>query len=146
MPHNHSKLDTVLKYRSRLVEEAQIELAKLKQRLSIEETRLLQLDQKRKEVIHNMAERQNTGIKQEEISLSHQFIKLQGDRIHNQTRSVKMLSEEYESQRAHLESLLQEKKVVENIRNKRQKVKADWLKKSENDILDEVSGRREGSI
>ncbi len=146
MPNPHNNLDTVLKYRSHLVEEVQRELVELKQRFSIEENQLLQLDQKRRNVINDIAERQKSGIDAQEMSLSHQFIKLQGDRIKDQKKKVQTLSGECETHRVRLEHLLQEKKIVENIKNKRQKIQADRLKKNEKAILDEVSGRRERSI
>jgi len=141
-----TSLDTVLRYRSHLVKTVQMELAELKDRLSIEEDRLLRMDQKRREVINDMAERQNKGIKPEEISLSYQFIKRQGERIVDQQRIVKALAEQCEAQRIRLKHLLQEKKIVEKVQEKRQAIQADLLKKNENAVLDEVSGRRKRGV
>lgn len=146
MLRQHSKLDTVLRYRSHLVEEVQRELAELKHRLSIEEGQLLRMDRKRKEVINDMAERQNIGIKPEEISLSYQFIKRQGERIGDRKKIVKTLAGKCEAQRVRLEHLLEEKKIVEKLKEKRQEIQAGLFRKNENAILDEVSGRRERNV
>ncbi|MFQ5779776.1 MAG: flagellar export protein FliJ [Nitrospiria bacterium] len=146
MLRQQTSLDTVLRYRSHLVEAVQRELAELKHRLSIEEDRLHRMDQRRREVINDMAERQNNGIKPEEISLSYQFIKRQGERIEDQQKIVKALTEQCEAQRVRLERLLREKKIVEKVQEKRQAIQADLLKKNENAILDEVSGRRERRV
>jgi len=146
MNHQRNNLDTVLKYRTRLVEDAQRELSELKQHFSIEETRLLQMDRKRKEVINDMAEQQNTGIKQEQMSLSHLFVKLQGERIREQKKRVNTLSGECESLRLQLEHLLREKESVEKIRTKRKAIQNTLFKKNENIMMDEISARQERSI
>ncbi|MBN4054129.1 flagellar FliJ family protein [Nitrospira defluvii] len=141
MADYRSRLSTVVKERKIRQELLQRELAVQQQVLFREETTLHKMIEASETALNGLSKQQKGLGTPGEIEIYYQFVKHQAKKIRIQEESIESLTLTYETIRKKLETVTQEKKMIEKIEAQRKEAYLDALKKKESDFLDEVGAR-----
>ena len=140
------KLDAVLRHRKHREEQVQQEFAEVKSELLAQEEKLRKLRRELQETLCQLREKHTEGISPDEIDLYDRFIKRQHAEMETQHMIIRGLNEQYEAKREILSQAVQEKKVIEKIQDTHRKAFLKDLDKKQQDILDEIAGKRKRQI
>lgn len=136
------KLQPVLRYRKRIEEKFQLELSKIKIRFGEEKKKLYLLIQNKDECEREICSKYRKGITPSAIILYFNFIdKIKMD-IEKQKSILKDLEIKIEEKRKELLRALKERKIIEKLREKREREYLEDLNRRERIFLDEISANQ----
>ena len=138
-----STLSAVLLLRTLHEEDAFREWAIAKDSLIHEEERLHQMNERLRETLEDLAERQRAFISSDDMTLYFRFIGNLREAIAYQKKIVAHQEAVCEEKRGLLEIAVKERKIVERIEEKRRSSYFTALLKKEQAQLDEISGQRQ---
>jgi flagellar export protein FliJ len=141
-PKEKFRLQSVLDYRSNLVDAARLELSGLQMRCTAEEQRLSELRANERDVIADLYEKQRVVVNVPEVMRLNEHLTVLGQRISNQWSAVQRLRSEMERARGTLLDLTKEMKALEKLKE-RQAEQDGWeTMRAERVETGEVAARR----
>ncbi len=135
-------LQSVLSYKESLVDLLERQLAQLLSTRSVVEAVLVSLQQERQRIHHRLiAERQGV-LRLDRLRYYQSYLDWLGERIEAQERQLAQLDEEIEKKRGELVSRMQEKRVLEKLKEKAKERFMLELERREADLQDEMASAR----
>lgn len=142
MPVVPFSLQSVLSYKESLVDLLERQLAQLLSTRSVVEAVLVSLHQERQRIHHRLiAERQGV-LQLGRLRYYQSYLDWLGERIEAQERQLAQLDEEIEKKRGELVSRMQEKRVLEKLKEKAKERFMLELERREADLHDEMASIR----
>ena len=142
MPVVAFSLQPVLSYKESLVDLLERQLAQLFAMRSAIETVLASLRQERRQIHYRLiAERQGV-LRLDRLWYHQTYLDWLGERIEEQERQLAQLDEEIEKKRGELLSLMQEKRMLEKLKEKIKQRFMMEMERREADLHDEMASAR----
>lgn len=142
MPVVPFSLQSVLSYKESLVDLLERQLAQLLSMHSAVEAVLVSLHQERQRIHHRLiAERQGI-LRLDRLRYYQSYLDWLGERIEAQERQLAQLDEEIEKKRGELVSRMQEKQMLEKLKEKAKERFMLELERREADLHDEMASAR----
>ncbi|HET6466279.1 MAG TPA: flagellar export protein FliJ [Nitrospiria bacterium] len=142
MTSRRNKLDAVIRHQQHREEEIREEFHKKKNELKSEETIMDRLNGELEDILRDLTEKQKECISTNQWDLYYEFIKRQCENIRSQRGSVQRLTEHCEEKRGHLVQTARERKLLEQVNEKRKKALWKEEVKQEQLALDETASSR----
>jgi len=142
MTQRRSKLEAVIQHRRHLEQQIRDELHGAKHDLALEQTQLQRLNQKLEHILNDLAKEQSNGTSTDQLDLYYRFIQRQCQSIQSSNGVVKQLTEQCEAKTNQLIETSKEKKLLEQVDEKRGKAQLKAQNRREQELLDEVAGNR----
>lgn len=138
MKSGNFRYEPLLKYKVFIEEEKMNELAKVAERLEMEEKRLFSLEEIRRHASEELSERQTRHIVPHEIFMYQTYLQHINIEIELQNKRVLEARSLYEENRESLIAATQDKKIIEKVKEKDMLKMIEAEKKAEKKVLDET--------
>lgn len=138
------RLQTLLTLKTNLVEARELELSELRAAQEREEERLMTLDSARQERQNRLRQQSRGNLNVSDLSYHCALLEQMGHAIAAQVKVIQAARERVEEKRTELVALLQEKKVLEKLKEKADLEWAQGVARAEAKFMDELSTTRYG--
>jgi flagellar FliJ protein len=136
------RLQSILNYKRLIEEGLRREMARIQDQLGRAEERLEALQTQKKKAVRELAEHQRTELILQEMMLYHYFLNQIGSEIERQKDLLIEMRQRLEERRKELIQASQEKRMLEILKEKRDRVRHQEQLKVERRFMDEMASRR----
>ncbi len=136
------RLEPVKKAKERDEERGQAELAEARRALQTEETKLAQLREKREACVRQLHEKQAGRLNTADLALTHAYLKDLDRQIQAQTGRIEGAKSSAEAKQEALLKTMQEKKVLENLKERDRRKFRKTERRKDQAAMDETANRR----
>lgn len=139
MPHRF-RLQSVLSYRKQLEEALQLELARLEQELRRERSALENLEAHKEMQMETILSYQTAPrLDARQIANAYSYLERVEWSIQRQLELLSSLASQVERKRGEVMAAMQERKVLENLKEREDRRFLEWLNRVEASIVDEIA-------